>query len=261
MYYEVEVDLLFLENLWMNLILLMITGRLCGIQVRPKHAALAAVLGSTGACVLTVCSAQLTDAGYYLGMILLSGMMTRIGLPGKHHFAAAFAGLYLESFALGGILHFFKQMDESGGMRLLAAEGIASGLLAGLEWAVRLRRRRSEFLYEVTLHCGTGQITVQGWYDTGNGLYDPYNGKPVSVLQEAWMKQLLRQAAEEPIPRMIPYETIDGTGIMTVYILDAMEVSGSDGKVRVRFERPEVACMPETIRSCQILLHRDLLSS
>ena len=103
MYYEVDVDLLFLENLWMNIILLLLTAWCCRLPVISRRILLSAALGSVGACVMTVYSAALTSAAYFFCMLLLSAAMTAIGLPGRKRVLPAAVGLYLEGFALGGV--------------------------------------------------------------------------------------------------------------------------------------------------------------
>ena len=52
MYYEVYVDVLFVENLWVNVCLLLLTSRLMGYQTDRKRIAAGAALGSMGACLL-----------------------------------------------------------------------------------------------------------------------------------------------------------------------------------------------------------------
>ena len=259
MYYEVDVDLLFLENLWMNIILLLLTAWCCRLPVIFRRILLSAVLGSGGACVMTVYSAALSSAAYFFCMLVLSAAMTTIGLPGKKRFLLAAVGLYLEGFALGGILRFLKMLDPFGGTHIWLAEGISAVILLILEGFLRSRRKKASLSKETMLYCGVRRIQVHAWYDTGNGLYDPFNGKPVSILEQSCMEQLLAGREQERIPRKIPYRTIDREGVLDVYILDAMEIGGPEEQIRI--ERPEVACMPEKIGSCQLLLHRDLLPS
>ena len=58
MYYEVYVDVLFVENLWVNVCLLLLTSRLMGYQTDRKRIAAGAALGSMGACLLETGSAD-----------------------------------------------------------------------------------------------------------------------------------------------------------------------------------------------------------
>lgn len=77
MYYEVYVDVLFVENLWVNVCLLLLTSRLMGYQTDRKRIAAGAALGSMGACLLETGSAYLTTAGWFLGTILTAAVMIR----------------------------------------------------------------------------------------------------------------------------------------------------------------------------------------
>ena len=104
MYYEVDVDLLFLENLWMNIILLLLTAWCCRLPVIFRRILLSAVLGSGGACVMPVYSAALRSAAYFFCMLVLSAAMTAIGLPGKKKVSAGSGGALSGRICIGWYL-------------------------------------------------------------------------------------------------------------------------------------------------------------
>ena len=56
MYYEVYVDVLFVENLCMNAMLLLLTAWWDQAEIKVLRTVAAAALGSLGACVLVVVS-------------------------------------------------------------------------------------------------------------------------------------------------------------------------------------------------------------
>lgn len=67
MYYEVYVDILFLENLWMDAELLVLTAKLFRKPLHAGRILAAAIAGSLGACLLTVGSEWISRAGCFLG--------------------------------------------------------------------------------------------------------------------------------------------------------------------------------------------------
>ncbi|MCD8241860.1 MAG: sigma-E processing peptidase SpoIIGA, partial [Lachnospiraceae bacterium] len=112
---------------------------------------------------------------------------------------------------------------------------------------------------EATLVCGECRVTVEGFYDTGNGLYDPISGRPVSILAPELLEKLLTGAGRAQPPRMIPYRTITQSGVLRAYFLDSMEIRDADGMRTLK--QPMVACMRRSRNSYALILHRDLLPS
>ena len=104
------------------------------------------------------------------------------------------------------------------GIHVCLLEGVAVILLAGLEVILRIRRKRAELLKVVMLYCGGEKLQVQAWYDTGNSLYDPFNGKPVSILEKSCMEQLLSHAERERISRKIHVITVESSSTPKKYI-------------------------------------------
>ena len=83
MYYEVYADVLFVKNFCMNFLLLLVTAWAGRIPIRLRRILMAAVLGGAGSCVLTVMSAKLNGAGYFLGILMLAAVMTWAAYPGR----------------------------------------------------------------------------------------------------------------------------------------------------------------------------------
>ncbi len=259
MYYEVYVDVLFVENLWMDALLLLLTGWMDQAQTKPWRVFSAACAGSLGACLITVLSAQLPGLGYFLGNLAIAGLMVRIAFPGWRHFLLRLLSLYLESFMLNGLLRYLEQFHPLAGAWFAIFGGGSFLFLSGAEKLMLCRNRRRKLLYPVTLTCGACRISLEALYDTGNGLYDPISGKPISILSGERLAELLEGAGEERLPRMVPYTTISQSGVLQVYTLDFMEIGGRAGG-RV-LKRPMLACMPGEKRQYPLILHRDLLPS
>lgn len=259
MYYEVYVDVLFVENLWMNIMLLLLAAWAGRVPVRGPRIAAAAGMGSLGACILTVMSAQLSGISYFLGTFVLAAGMIFIGLPGRKHFWSGILSLYLESFLLSGVFRYLEQFHRLSGIWFAFFGSISVLFLyLGERFLVR-RRKKRELTFPVVLTCGAYEILVEAFYDTGNSLLDPVSGKPVSILSGDLMKDLLLKSGKELLPRMVPYHTISQKGVLKAYILDSMEIRCPSGS-RI-LEKPMLACMPEASEQYQLILHRDLLSS
>ncbi|MCD8363711.1 MAG: sigma-E processing peptidase SpoIIGA [Lachnospiraceae bacterium] len=257
MYYEVYVDILFAENLWMDTALLLLTAGFLHLRVRKRRVALAALLGSLGACALTVFSVYINGIGYLTGTLALCAVMTVIAFRKSGKFCGTFLTLYLESFLLNGLLRYLAQFHPLCGLWLAIVGIVACLLLYAAQRQLNRQKRLAALNCEATLICGNCRLTVEGFYDTGNGLCDPISGRPVSILAPELLEKLLAGAGRELPPRMIPYRTITQRGVLKAWILDGLEIRDADGIRIVR--KPVVACMRRNRDSHPLILHRDLL--
>lgn len=259
MYYEVYLDVLFLENLWMDLILLRIAAMLCQTQIRWPRILLSAVAGSLGACLLTVGSGYLTGAGYFTGTLGVAVLMVWIIFPGGKGFWYLVMYLYVTGFLFGGLLRYLNQFYPLADLTAAGVSTVCGGIFGLIYWIRRQRQKEKGRICQVLLQAGNCRIETEALLDTGNSLYDPMMGKPVSILSPVLMQRILGEADKEMLPHLIPYRTISQEGFLKGYLLDSMEIR-TQGQSR-RIERPVVACMPSGKTELRMILHCDLLSS
>ena len=148
MYYEVYVDVLFVENLWVNVCLLLLTSRLMGYQTDRKRIAAGAALGSMGACLLETGSAYLTTAGWFLGesmaetvmglaaVMIISLILQLILLPAVYWLGEMKARIVFLAFVLASV--FLITALSSGSRIPVTEETVMTGLVAGLFFAAAL---------------------------------------------------------------------------------------------------------------------------
>lgn len=184
MYYEVYVDVLFVENLWVNVCLLLLTSRLMGYQTDRKRIAAGAALGSMGACLLETGSAYLTTAGWFLGTILTAAAMVRTAYGKRNTYIKCLVVLYLEGWLLGGTVRYLEQFYVPAGIMLAGGSMVLAGILLAVEWVLVKLREREDIICPVALYLGEASISTEGLVDTGNSLRDPVSGRPVSVCTE-----------------------------------------------------------------------------
>lgn len=259
MYYEVYVDILFLENLWMNGMLLLLTAWADHVRVKKLRLVVAAAAGSIGACGLAIASPLMPGTGYFAGNVGIALGMVKLAFPGCAHLGIRTVMLYLQCFVMSGILRYLEQFHRLGGVWFAGISSISFLLLAALESGMRRRKAERIQVHTVTLCMNGKMITVEGLYDTGNGLYDPVNGRPVSVLSGCMLDTLLSKAENETVVRYIPYHTISQSGMLEMYVLDWMCIETNGKKIHI--DLPEVARMPQETSVYPLILHRDMLSS
>ena len=156
MYYEVYVDVLFVENLWVNVCLLLLTSRLMGYQTDRKRIAAGAALGSMGACLLETGSAYLTTAGWFLGTILTAAAMVRTAYGKRNTYIKCLVVLYLEGWLLGGTVRYLEQFYVPAGLMLAGGSMVLAGILLAVEWVLVKLREREDIICPVALYLGGG---------------------------------------------------------------------------------------------------------
>lgn len=200
MYYEVYVDVLFVENLWVNVCLLLLTSRLMGYQTDRKRIAAGAALGSMGACLLETGSAYLTTAGWFLGTILTAAVMIRTAYGKRNTYIKCLVVLYLEGWLLGGTVRYLEQFYVLAGLMLAGGSMVLAGILLAVEWVLVKLREREDIICPVALYLGEASISTEGLVDTGNSLRDPVSGRPVSVCTEPVRQALVEKSGKELFP-------------------------------------------------------------
>lgn len=148
---------------------------------------------------------------------------------GAHKLAVVSATFVLVTYFMGGFTMGLLLLTENSGV--YTGTGIYTGdMKAGVlalftalftvtaKRAVILARRKrfsEEHVFDVEMIIGEISIRTSGFVDTGNQLRDPISGKPVAVADSSvWSK--LSEAGALTGERMclIPYETVDGSGLM-----------------------------------------------
>ena len=196
---------------FINFLLLLGAGRLCGNPAKWPRAALSAVLGGVYAC------ACLLPGFRFLGnlvwrcvsLLMMSLVAYGIGITTLQK-GLVFS---LLSFALGGAV---LQIGKGGPAELLGTAGVLC-ILCG----VGFRMRTGSAIYiPVELSYGEKHICLTALRDTGNGLTDPVSGRPVLVVGADVAQKLTgltREQLHKPIEsigilpglRLIPYRSIN----------------------------------------------------
>lgn len=256
------LDVFFLTNLGMNILLLWVTAKVLRIPVHGKRLAAAAVLGAGGACVQAVMRyvwlpEVLGGLELLAGWVLLPAAMLSVAFRPRRlpEWGRQLVVLWIVSAAAGGIFEAAAFADHRSTLRFLCcAAGVCLGGRAAvlfLQESMRIQKN----LYEVTLyyHGKTGQLTAL--WDTGNQLYEPYGHRPVHVVTREAAVQLC-----ETVDRVIyiPFSAVGtGYGVLPGIQLDAMDVRKEGVLVR-HCEMPWIAVSREPLsvrHQYEMLLH------
>lgn len=259
MYYELYIDVLFLENLILDYLLLSLVGKLLGYPATRPRMWLAALLGSVSFCALCWFSLLGTVPGMLISHVGISLLMVKLGYKtrGYRSLFKALGMLYLSSLLLGGIIHWMQEQRSPWPLPfwVTAAAGL---LLLNLAMHVlfAFRRQKAYLCQAVLVYKGTSR-RLTGLWDTGNRLYDPLHQKPVSVVEKRALEPEIR---EEELLFEIPYHSVGrAEGMMQAVIGDYLTIQFQGRSCLI--ERPVLGLTEEPLSgdgSYNMILNPDL---
>lgn len=232
--YVVYGDVYILINFMMDAICLLLVRRLLygrGRQDGFWRVYAGALFGSVGSMLVLAIPMEgfPVNLKALIRIVLLHGFvnsgMLIIGLHVKkwsvRHFLKAYAGLYIGSFLVGGVMQVFAPYIQSTSI-FFTVTVAAYYLILGIYSLVRRMGLKEQV--EVIVHFPEVPA-FRGLVDTGNSLTDPITGKMVSIISKEAAKKYLGNMSVAAI-RYIPYKTVSGGGVMPVVELSEMEIQG-----------------------------------
>lgn len=244
---EIYLDLLFLMNFIMDLLLICAVSDVLSIVIKLWRAAASAVLGA----MLGVCffAADLHFVSSLAASLSAGALMifAAMGRCCPKEFLKRLGMLYLISAIFAGVSFFDMTMFGGGmiknGVFYSSSPRIIIGAAAiyfVLRFVItRLKRRAASEYCSVALEFKGKTVRTRAMTDTGNGLRDPISKKPVMLVESDILKKLaggecsvgnLREWVEKERIRVIPYETIDSEGVLTGIVLDRAVINGREIK-------------------------------
>lgn len=266
---EWYIDVFFLVNGSMDVLLLLLLGKVLKLPIRWPRLAAAGFLGALAACLAVWLWYLPGILLWIMGILAPGGLMVWIAFrPGTiREFVKEVLVFFLEAFCIGGIMEaLYEHMAKSGlakkGMPIIIWLFFAGGAWFAFRFlwltAMEAKKERQQ-LYRVRFQAGEHDLWATGYLDTGNCLYERFQRRPVHIVSEHLWKTLKRPGAALI---SVPFRTIGNPlGIMEAVEIDRMEVEGEMGKTWV-LEKPLIARAPFQITrdgNYDVLLHRETL--
>lgn len=259
MYYELYIDVLFLENLILDYLLLRLVRCFCGCSTTQLRIGLAACFGSLGLCALCWFSLLWTIPGILISHGVISLLMVEIGFRFRKWrplFCAA-ALLYVCSLLLGGIIGWIREIFPAPVLPFWILAAIGMVLLELFARFLFSFRKKKAVLCKAALFYGGVCRHVTGLWDTGNSLYDPLHRKPVSIVER---RVLEPEVSSEELLFQIPYHSVgQKNGMMPALIADYLSIRMGNRELVI--ERPVLGLTEEPLSSdgsYDLILNPDL---
>lgn len=223
MKYEIYADIWFLTNFIMDSIALLAAGKLTKRQIRVKRLLLGGFVGTSGSMFLFFVMKHYVL--YQLAVhLLVNPLMVYLCYPSKRkmEFLSQWLLTYLAFVLLGGTMEW--GMQNLGEKKYFAVCLAAAGVfLTAAGKILEQFKREKETVYDLLLVTREGNISVQGFYDTGNLLTDPLVKRPVHIIKK---EILWKQIQEENLPiRLIPFHSLGNeSGLLEAVTLEGMYI-------------------------------------
>ncbi|MEW9667527.1 sigma-E processing peptidase SpoIIGA [Ammoniphilus sp. 3BR4] len=209
----VYLDVIFITNFLIDLILLWSTALV--LKIKPRWYRLALGAGIGAAYTLVIFFPYWSGLFTFFTKLIFSGLMVfcTFGFHRLGVFLQRILCFYMVAFVLGGGLlglHFFFQTEselisgivftQTGGLGTSITWGFIALVLPCIWWLsgkalkqLKENNRKASFYVELEVFINEQAVTCRGLIDTGNQLYEPVTRWPVSIMDLALWKDLLPQ--------------------------------------------------------------------
>lgn len=237
----IYMDLFFLLNFWMNVLILFLVRQMIKTY-RTFYCLISAMIGALGTCgVMSVYILQEQKVFFLLAEFVLLVLMNLIAFGGKnllwHLFLFSVTGT-----AIGGVFLFFVPFFMVGIEKNTIVVGMVSITACVfcllLEKNSRIRWKEEHMKAKTVLEFADRKVFATALVDTGNKLYDPFFHKPVILVDGKMMKEMLAYCKRECPERMhyIPFQSVGKEhGMLEGIMFDKVSIQWQDKMLQFPF--------------------------
>lgn len=209
MYLEIYIDLLFLINFVMDIILLIVLKKVRKLNSTTLRLVLASMVGGVNACIIALLPNLNMVIKFIFIYIITTYLLVRIAYRFTNvlELLKNIVMLFIITFFFGGLFNSLYYYTNLGYFfRELLINGLFSNvkikyflLLSPVIFivvklfikALEETKRKTHNLYELEVKYRNESVKLKGLYDTGNSLREPISKRPVAIAQYDAVKTLL----------------------------------------------------------------------
>lgn len=243
---RIYIDLFFILNLIIDFIILLGVNILLKRNSKLYRIILASIIGSiTSVILFTNINKILLEIISLIFMIFIS-----YGYKGIKYTLSNIIYTYLLSVLLGGILYLFNiKVESSIFLTYLITIIIAVEVVILYIKENKKMKNLYNNYYKVDIYfTNKEKLSLVGFVDTGNNLYDPYKKRPIILMPSKYLKN------DKYL--LVPYHTINGQGLLKCIKPDIIFIEGIGykGNVLIGFSDEFKSDL-----GVDVILHRDLM--
>lgn len=243
---EMYIDLFFIFNVIMDYIIIMSTSILLKRRTSYIRMILSSLIGGISSLVLfTSLNKIVIEIVSIVIMVFIS-----FGYKGIRYLINNILYMYILSTLLGGIIYLFN-IKVSNSMFLTYLIIIVISIEIMLLYIKENKKMRSIYnnYYKVDIYFKDREkLSLIGFVDTGNNLYDPYKKRPVIIVPNKYIKE------DKYI--LVPYHTINGNGLLKCIKPDIIFIDGIGYKGNVLIGFSDSFNFGDGV---DVILHKDIM--
>ena len=243
---EMYIDLFFIFNVIMDYIIIMSTSILLKRRTSYIRMILSSLIGGISSLVLfTSLNKIVIEIVSIVIMVLIS-----FGYKGIRYLINNILYMYILSTLLGGIIYLFN-IKVSNSMFLTYLIIIVISIEIMILYIKENKKMRSIYnnYYKVDIYFkDRKKLSLIGFVDTGNNLYDPYKKRPVIIVHNKYIKE------DKYI--LVPYHTINGNGLLKCIKPDIIFIDGIGYKGNVLIGFSDSFNFGDGV---DVILHKDIM--
>ncbi len=243
---KMYIDLFFIFNVIIDYIIIMSTSILLKRRTSYIRMILSSLIGGISSLVLfTSLNKIVIEIVSIVIMVLIS-----FGYKGIRYLINNILYMYILSTLLGGIIYLFN-IKVSNSMFLTYLIIIVISIEIMLLYIKENKKMRSIYnnYYKVDIYFKDREkLSLIGFVDTGNNLYDPYKKRPVIIVPNKYIKE------DKYI--LVPYHTINGNGLLKCIKPDIIFIDGIGYKGNVLIGFSDSFNFGDGV---DVILHKDIM--
>lgn len=243
---KMYIDLFFIFNVIMDYIIIMSTNILLKRRTSYIRMILSSLIGGISSLVLfTSLNKIVIEIVSIVIMVFIS-----FGYKGIRYLINNILYMYILSTLLGGIIYLFN-IKVSNSMFLTYLIIIVISIEIMLLYIKENKKMRSIYnnYYKVDIYFKDREkLSLIGFVDTGNNLYDPYKKRPVIIVHNKYIKE------DKYI--LVPYHTINGNGLLKCIKPDIIFIDGIGYKGNVLIGFSDSFNFGDGV---DVILHKDIM--
>lgn len=229
----VYLDLVFILNLFFDLILLFSVAIILKRQTNLKKIFLGALLGSISIFSLFI---DFNSIMLFIIKILIAFLMVVVtfGYRDFRYTLRNMMYLYIVSIVLGGFLYLCKvEFSYKKDGIIFYSDGLSINfyiliilspiIIYVFVKQIKLLKNNYSNYYKIDIYLNNGQvISTTSFLDTGNNLFDPYKNRPIILVN----KNIIKFNYDEENILFVPYDTLNNHGLLKCLRVNYIDILG-----------------------------------
>lgn len=249
----IYIDLIFLENIFMNSIIIYATAIILKKEIKILRILLGSTIGAIYACIYYISKMEIYSN--IILKIILSCAIVYIAFNSKtiKAFAREILIFYLTSFTFGGVtfalLYFISPGEilfKNGALigiyplKMILIGGIFGFIIIIISFkSIKNRLSKKDMLCNISIVFEKGKIDVNAIIDTGNFLREPLTGKPVIIVEKEVLKNVIPVDILENMEEIISGTKIIEDKYISKIRLIPFSALGTKNRITFRYKTRE----------------------